>query len=117
MENFESPMRHHVLGIAARYNDADCEEHGLATTIQRQDLSFNDVLYIAEQRALRTLAIEDPSLRHLLGNKSKPSLVPLTRAQQLRMAVFQSAILDGILIGWRGARLDAKDKEASRASE
>lgn len=108
----ESPMKEHSLGIASRYNDADCEEHGFAHVFERLGLDMKLVLYAAEQRAIRSLAIEEPSLSYLLGNKPKIIQFQVSAKQRMRLAVLQAAVLDGILIGYRAALLDKEAQDA-----
>jgi hypothetical protein len=53
----DSPMKDHPLGQAARYNDADAEEHGLVKACAMLGLHLPDVMYIAEQRAIRVVML------------------------------------------------------------
>lgn len=99
-----SPMKEHPLAIAARYNDAECEEHGIEPAIARLELEIEDVFHIAEQRALRLLWIELGRDMAIFKNPYPIALGPFTTDERKRLVILQSAILDGILIGWRAAK-------------
>lgn len=106
----ESPMKDHPLGIASRYNDAECEEHGFKEVIQRQGLEFSDVMYAAEQRAIRILWI---ALDRDLAIFKEPGFIVLPRltmAERRSLVTYQSAELDGMMIGWRAANLESSDR-------
>lgn len=97
-------MKTHPLGIAARYNDADVEEHSFAETIGRQGLTLEDVMHIAEQRAIRALYVElgrDMSI----FKQREPQRMQFTGEERDRLIILQAAVIDGILIGWRGRSL------------
>jgi hypothetical protein len=97
----ESPMKNHPLGLAARYNDAECEEKGFPAVFVTLGLEMQDVLYISEQRALRVLTGE--------MDTTKPIPVRLSEKQQREMVTLQSCVLDGIVIGWRGHQISQRD--------
>jgi hypothetical protein len=102
MMTMESPMKNHPLGLAARYNDADCEEKGFQAVFPMLGLELDDVIYIAQQRALRVVTGE--------MDTTKPIPVPpLTKPQAERLVNLQACILDGIVIGWRGHQIMQRD--------
>lgn len=105
----DSRMRDHPLGIAARYNDAECEEHGLGIVIDKQGLELADVIYLAQQRALRALWIE-LGRDMAIFKSSVPVGMPLTSAERRRLVTLQAFIMDGILIGWRARGLSDEAK-------
>jgi hypothetical protein len=101
-EPFESPMKDHPLGLAARYNDADCEERGFPAVFPALGLEMDDVIYLAQQRALRVLTGE--------MDTTKPIPVPPLSARDMQQLVtLQACILDGIVIGWRGHQIAQRD--------
>src|SRR3954451_20411128 len=97
-------MKDHVLGIAARYNDAEAEEHGFADFVQSQGLTVADVMYLAEQRAIRVLYVATGRDMSIFGGR-EPRAIELSGDDRLKVIAFQSAELDGMLIGWRGRGL------------
>lgn len=101
-------MKDHPLGLAARYNDADAEERDITSVIEgTTGFKIDDVMYLAEQRALRMLGIVMPErFGWLLGNKTSFEPVALTTEDRLTMISYQSAVLDGIMIGWRAHEID-----------
>lgn len=109
----ESPMKDHPLGIASRYNDAECEEHGFKEFIKQQGLEFSDVMYAAEQRAIRVLWIALGRDMDIFKEPGFVVLPRLTMAERRSLVAYQSAELDGMMIGWRAAKLEKSD----RASE
>jgi len=95
-------MKSHPLAIAARYNDAEAEEYGVEKTVKRQGFDWDEILHVAEQRALRVIAMDNPRLAAALKDGQAASLT----ADQLHgLIVLKSAILDGIMIGWRAKGL------------
>jgi hypothetical protein len=99
----ESPMKNHPLGLAARYNDAECEEKGFQEVFPSLGLKLEDVLYVSEQRALRVLT----------GVSDTSKTIPLPKMDitgTQRLVTLQSCVLDGIVIGWRAYRISQHDK-------
>lgn len=108
MNGIRDDMRDHPLTVAARYTDAAAEEIGLEKAVEAMGLKVEDVFYIAEQRAIRCVAIfsDRPEMKRLLGNTNKPMRVPpLSREESIVFNVAKVAYLDAIVIGWEGKRL------------
>ena len=99
-----SHMKDHPLGLAARYNDADCEEKGFPAVFPPLGLKMDDALYIAEQRALRVLT----------GNQypsNKTVAVRLDPVMVEQLVTLQACTLDGIVIGWRAHMITLRDAD------
>lgn len=106
----ESPMKDHVLGIAARYNDADAEEHGFEEVISRQGLTLEDLHYLAQQRAMRALYVVLGKDMEIFKSP-KPIPFPILSAKERWLfTALTTAELDGMMIGWRAAKLEMSDR-------
>ncbi len=96
-------MKDHPLGLAARYNDADVEEHGLVPTIEKNGLQMDALMYLIEQRAMRcVLSVTRPDMLKRIANGMP---FHLTFAEQTMAERYKAAYMDGILIGWRGHKI------------
>ena len=100
----ESPMKDHPLGLAARYNDAECEEKGFTAVFPSLGLALPDVMYISEQRAMRVM------LGHI-PHEINMTPVRFGREQLEQLATLQSCVLDGIVIGWRAHIITLRDAD------
>lgn len=98
-----SQMKDHPLGIAARYNDAEAEEHGLEYLIDKLDLTVVALKHAAEQRALRSVLISSGRVDEV--NTTRPAAIVLTPGEQRLMNVYAACYMDGILLGWRAGRI------------
>jgi hypothetical protein len=101
-------MKSHPLAIAARYNDAESQEHGFQATVERQGFDMDEIIHVANQRALRIILDTDPALTPALKSalkSGKPVEVALTVEQAKLQVNLAAAILDGIMIGWRARGL------------
>lgn len=103
-------MQNNVLGIAARYNDARAEEIPLPDMLKEMGLTWEDVSYIADQRAIRVVAVTSQRRELkmlLLGNKDEPVRVPkFTPTEMISFNAAKLAIIDGLVIGWRAKGID-----------
>lgn len=96
-------MNNH-LTEAARYGDAQTEERGLEEYIKSLDIgTLDELLHIAEQRALRAVLIKYGRKSELdeVQRLNKPTPIRLTERQQRDLAAFTPMYLDGIALGWK----------------
>jgi hypothetical protein len=88
---------------AARYSDAQSEEHGLQSYLDRKQIDLSGLLHITEQRAMRVamLAIDGVSAEEMvrINSTNEPTVIRLSPQAQEMMPAIQAAILDGIVIG------------------
>lgn len=99
-----APDPDHPLLVAARYNDADAEEHGFYSALERMGLVPDEVMYIAHQRALRTVLIESNRLGDI--DQTKPTPIELSPEEEDRLVTLTAAVLDGVVIGYRAKGLE-----------
>lgn len=93
-----------VFKQAARYGDAETEEHGLEEACARQGLDMAMLMHIAQQRALRVALMASGRPQPPAGLGEVPvALSPDER--RLIQTVLMPAYLDGIYIGWRARAL------------
>jgi hypothetical protein len=104
-------MRDHVLALAARYNDAAAEEHGIEEAVKAMGLELADVFYLAEQRAIRVLGVVFPErFGHLLGNHPTSAVLPWLRdKEQVVFDAAKIAVLDGVCIGYKAKTIKEAD--------
>lgn len=104
------PHEHlHHLAQAAADNDAMAEEGGIPMALQRLGLNVEDVMHVAEQRALRAVMVESgrlPELQraHRMGSV-RPQGFKLSRLEQHKMTIYTAMSADAIAIGWRAKEL------------
>lgn len=96
--------RDHPLASAARDIDALSEEHGFDFIFKTLGLEKDDVIYVAQQRALR-LALLHAGRGDLLGG-TKPQTIPPGLVDKHMLQALTIMCLDGMAIGWKAA-LDA----------
>jgi hypothetical protein len=96
------------LARAAADNDAVTEERGLEAAVAQLGLDVEDVVHVAEQRALRAVMLEsgraaELALAHANGSQ-RPQGFALSEAEQIRMWHYAAMYADGIAIGVRFGR-------------
>jgi hypothetical protein len=104
--------RHHPLTEAARNMDAIAEEHGLHRTIEELGLNLGAIVHVASQRALRLVILTsrgEAALKSLNTGRHEP--VPLTPGENAMMERFTLAVLDGLVIGWKGRDIDNENQK------
>jgi len=107
-------MKDHPLMLAARYNDARAEEVGVEAVLEQMGLALADVVYLAEQRALRVVAVFStrPEMKRLLVNTNRPMAVPRMHDHERRVfQIAQTAYLDAIAIGYKAREIATRAKE------
>lgn len=106
MQQKHKADRNHPLMEAARYNDAQAEEAGVKHAIEALGLTWDDVMYVAEQRALRIVLLQrgDGSLEAAAGGQP----FTLDDNDRAAMRVVALASLDGIALGWNAARIEGR---------
>lgn len=96
-----------TLAEAARYNDAIAEERGLAAAVAEAGLDMEELLHVADQRALRAVLIGSRGAAALkLLDPVAPSAIepPLTHVEKAQLAFYTSLYMDGITLGAKAAR-------------
>jgi hypothetical protein len=92
---------------ASADSDALAEEIGLIPAIEQIGLSFEDVKYVAEQRALRALYVstgrEDQLREWANGTEDFPA-VDLDPEERNQVKLLTACYLDGITLGARWAQ-------------
>lgn len=108
-----SPMKDHPLGLAARYNDSDAEEHGFVETVTKQGLELSDVLYLAEQRAIRVVMLQEGRFEEFQRAyaTNQPATIVLSVEERLTVELLKVVYIDGILIGWRGRDIAIRQQD------
>ena len=101
----------HPLVEAARYTDAQGTEHGLEGFVKQIGLDLTMLMFVSEQRAIRSALMHSrgPQEMKRLSSATDPVEVRMSRAELDLLAVFTSAYLDGIAIGWEARRLAATE--------
>lgn len=98
------------LMLAARYNDADAEDHGtIQAVIERLGMDFDEVVYVAEQRALRLVLLRRGRLDEL--SRTEFQRLPMTEFERAEVEALTTLYLDGIALGWRAQMIERKDKD------
>lgn len=101
-ENFPDP--NHPLLMAARYNDAEAEDHPLHKVIEKHGLDAAAYMHIAEQRAIRAVMMmsgQDPTKM----SRSEVTAIEFSDEQKALLPSLTSVYMDGIFIGWRANQL------------
>lgn len=104
----------HPLAVAARDTNAYAEEHGLEPALEWLGIgaSAGEIAYLAEQRALRAVAVD--RLGHNMTGASSildehiARTIRQTEAWAAMRMLLISCYMDGIAIGWRGAQIDER---------
>ena len=98
--------RNHPLMEAARYNDAQAQEGGVKHALERLGLTWDDAMYVAEQRALRVVLMQrgDGSLEAAVSGQP----FRLEHSDEAAMRFIALASLDGIALGWNAARIEGR---------
>jgi hypothetical protein len=105
-------MEFHPLGLAARYNDAAAEEVGVLQAVADLGLRMSDVVYLAQQRAIRNVMIATGRIGELqeMYRTNKPRHVDFTEVEQAMIEQFALAILDAVCIGWKGHEIAMREE-------
>lgn len=94
----------HPLAKAARDLDEQCESEGFDACFASLGLDRNDVIYMAQQRALR-MALISVGRSDLIATDKLVEIPPGVVKPELLQALTITC-LDGIITGWKAA-LDA----------
>jgi hypothetical protein len=105
-------MANHPLAKAAREVNAYAEAHGLEATGEYYDLKYEDVMYIADQRALRALYAQ----YGINLNPNYPMVLQLSPEQLKQHVLLMAAYMDGLVIGWRAKEIAENEKKADSTS-
>lgn len=105
-----APDADHPLLMAARYSNAEAEDHDLATVFEKRGLKFADVQYLAYQRAMRARLAMTGRIEE--ANSPQSGEVELDDADHAVIEMLVPTYLDGILIGWRGNELATQEASA-----
>ena len=100
-------LKNEPLMVAARYNDAISEETSLQGAVENAGLDFDKLHYVAEQRAIRVLLMEQ-GLDPTLLSRSVPTPMMFTGEERKRLVLYTAAYMDGLMIGWVGRGLQDK---------
>ena len=102
---------HGAWRTAARYGDADAEEHGLMAAVRKQGIDPEEFLHVADQRALRVVLQQRAGFHPAMLSGSEVQAVALDPIERDVHRVFVAAYMDGLYIGWRARGLvDAGDE-------
>jgi hypothetical protein len=101
MKPIRPDMASHPLARAAREVNAYAETHDLEATCEHYGLKLEDVMYIAEQRALRALY----SQYGINLNAPSPMILKLTPEQAKQHLTLTTAYMDSLVIGWRAREM------------
>lgn len=105
----DAPDPNNPLLVAARYNDAEAEEtRNMEETCERLGLNANDMMYVAEQRAVRYALIQTgdaEKLRAMQGTNMAQTFRPTVQQQAIIDFVLPT-YLDAIAIGWRARGIE-----------
>lgn len=104
------PDPDHPLLLAARYNDAFAEEHGLQGTVESVlDVPFETVKHVAEQRAIRVVMIRNParlvSFQEQMKRGAEAQALPFTEEETAEITTLTMVYLDAIALGWKAKEL------------
>ena len=104
----EAPDKDHPLLLAARYNDAEAEDHGVQGTVEKHGLDFDALNWVAEQRALRIVMLQNGELPE---SDNQCYTIEVTDQQRALMDALVPLYLDAILIGWRAKEITDTDAQ------
>jgi len=104
-------MANHPLTIAVREIDG-LSDHGknVGEVCEDIGLKAEDVMYVAEQRALRSVYFFSRGIQLKLTESVEIRLNPIEMKMLLQ---FESAYMDGLCIGWRARDYVQKEDQAS----
>jgi hypothetical protein len=97
----------HPLARASREVNEYCEKHGLPETCALVGLKFDDLLYMARQRALRSLF----ATYGRNFNPKKPTSIQLSPSEERLLLALTMSCMDGLVIGWRAQQQHTKEAE------
>ena len=83
---------------AARYSDARSEEHGIDEWAAQNDIDLEGLMYVAQQRALRSAMIMD-GMDPTLLSRTEPTEITLSDEAAAAMKYLAAVCMDGIAIG------------------
>jgi hypothetical protein len=111
MNKIRPEMKDHPLAVAAReINDELCEKYGLQGICEKCGLKLPDLLYMAEQRALRALFASYGRNLQL----QRVDSFQLSESEETLCRTLTSAYIDGLLIGWRAREIANLPKQTSK---
>jgi hypothetical protein len=88
------------LGAAASANDELAETEGMQAAVAAAGLDFAELMYVAEQRALRAVVLQFRGQAALEALKDDP-IVALGHTERAAQMLYMGMYLDGITIGYR----------------
>lgn len=91
------------LSESARYMDALSEEHSFMDVSMMVNIDPESLIYVAEQRALRTAMLMDKQDPTLLS-RTEVTTVTLSPEVKKLMPALTSLAMDGMVIGAHAAR-------------
>lgn len=100
--------RNFALREAARYNDADAEEHGSSgKVVEAMGLDVAEVRHVAEQRAMRMMLVLTGRAGELrrATEYNELNAIPFNEREREQIETMTLAYIDGIAIGWRGNQI------------
>ena len=100
-EEIRPDMAKHPLAIAAREVNDLAEKKDLAETIEQYDLKLPDLLYMANQRALRGVY----AAKGINLNLKEAVEIALSPEEKRLHVTLTSCYMDGLLIGWRAREI------------
>lgn len=102
-----APPTDHPLLIAARYNDAEAEDHELREVVEKHGLDYDYLEYTAKQRALRVVLAQSGRLGEI--SRTEPVSVGLSDAERDTIDALIPLYIDAILLGWRASQVASND--------
>jgi hypothetical protein len=108
---------HGAWTVAARYGDADAEEHGLLEAIAKAGIDTEALQHLADQRALRNVLMRRPGFTPAMLSTTTPEMVVLDPLERAAHAAFTAAYYDGLYIGWRARGLAEGGTDADSTSD
>lgn len=110
--NHMEQYKHHPMVEAARNLDAIAEEHGFEHTLSELGLNAKAVIHVASQRAMRLviLSVRGPAALKRL-NTGRPEPLSFSPAENAMIERFTLAVLDGLVIGWKGREIDIENNK------
>ena len=116
MSGLDQHGPHGAWTVAARYGDADVEEHGLMECIRRAGIDTEALQHIADQRALRNVLMQRPGWTAAMLSTTTPEMVVLDPLERAAHIAFLAAYYDGLYIGWRARGLAEGKDDADTTS-
>lgn len=105
--------RNQPLVEAARYADAQAEEHGLENAIAGAGMDAETLHHVAQQRALRLVLLKHRGKEGMqaITKQNKEVPVCMSKEELADMTVLMLAYMDGLVIGWIGHSIQSRDGE------